>query len=273
MMGLAPMGNPAMIAMLVVTSVCPSLAQPMAQPKLAPGILAVDPASECEAAILHAEKQYSLPHGMLLAIGLAESGRVDAVSRRTRPWPWAVQDGENSHYFETKAEAVAWVAQARQTGRASIDTGCLQVNLFYHPTAFTSLDAAFDPAVNVDYAARFLLRLYAESNDWGAAIGFYHSRTEALAAPYRDRVQTTMGLHLSRKPTVPAEPTVAASLALAWHATTPPAGRGSELPAGGSWNALLAVSPPITPSQHLSPVGSRRVHSDGAFYLATTTEK
>ncbi len=35
----------------------------------------------------------------------------------------------------------------------------MQVNLGYHPEAFASLEAAFDPRRNVAYATRFLLEL------------------------------------------------------------------------------------------------------------------
>ena len=37
-----------------------------------------------------------------------------------------------------------------------MDVGCMQVNLYHHAHAFSSLDNAFDPQSNVDYAARFL---------------------------------------------------------------------------------------------------------------------
>jgi soluble lytic murein transglycosylase-like protein len=73
--------------------------------------------------------------------------------------------------------------QAR--GVQSIDVGCLQVNLMYHPHAFTSLEDAFDPRSNALYAARFLNALYAEGKDWQHAIAAYHSETPALGDAYR----------------------------------------------------------------------------------------
>ena len=42
----------------------------------------------------------------------------------------------------------------------SIDIGCAQVNLMHHPDAFASLEQAFDPMANADYAARFLKQLH-----------------------------------------------------------------------------------------------------------------
>ncbi len=177
-----------------------------------------DPSALCEAAIRVAERQYRLPAGLLPAIGLAESGHTDPATGRQRPWPWAVQAGATSLYFASKAEAVSWVRTAQAQGVASIDTGCLQVNLFFHPDAFRNVDSAFDPMRNVDYAARFLLQLYAETNDWARATGLYHSRTPALRDPYQQRVARIAGL-----PSPKAPPTVAESLAIAWRATLPPA--------------------------------------------------
>ncbi len=48
------------------------------------------------------------------------------------------------------------VAAMRAAGMQSIDVGCMQINLRAHPAAFASIDDAFDPAANADYAARFL---------------------------------------------------------------------------------------------------------------------
>ena len=36
----------------------------------------------------------------------------------------------------------------------------MQINLFHHPDAFASLDAAFDPMDNIAYGADFLRRLH-----------------------------------------------------------------------------------------------------------------
>jgi soluble lytic murein transglycosylase-like protein len=67
----------------------------------------------------------------------------------------------------------------------SIDVGCMQVNLMYHPHAFASLEDAFDPRTNAEYAARFLNELYAADRDWAHAIAAYHSETPALGEAYR----------------------------------------------------------------------------------------
>ena len=72
--------------------------------------------------------------------------------------------------------------QAR--GVASVDVGCMQVNLLAHPGAFRSMNEAFEPAANALYAARFLTSLYARLGNWPAAAAGYHSLTPALGAKY-----------------------------------------------------------------------------------------
>ena len=96
-------------------------------------------------------------------------------------------------FFESRGDAVTFVETAQQSGIQSIDVGCMQVNLLQHPTAFATVDDAFDPVINANYAARFLVDLEHESGDWITAAGLYHSRTEALAAPYRDAVALQFG--------------------------------------------------------------------------------
>jgi hypothetical protein len=66
----------------------------------------------------------------------------------------------------------------------------MQVDLHYHPHAFASLEEAFAPAANADYAARLLLDLYRgeAGGSWDIAVGLYHSHTSLFAAAYRDRV-------------------------------------------------------------------------------------
>src|SRR5262249_45665803 len=93
------------------------------------------------------------------------------------------------YLFDSKLEAVHWVADALAKGIKSIDTGCLQVNLLYHPHAFSSLDQAFDPKMNVDYAARFLLQLHASTGEWERATGFYNSQEPMRSAAYQQRVR------------------------------------------------------------------------------------
>jgi hypothetical protein len=148
----------------------------------------------CRPALIAAETRHGVPTGLLQAIGVVESGRRDEVTGRREPWPWTINAEGEPHLFETKQQAVAWVRQAQARGVQSIDVGCAQVNLLHHPTAFVSLEQAFDPASNADYAARFLRELHdtTAGGNWLTAAGHYHSQTPELAESYRQQVLAAM---------------------------------------------------------------------------------
>ena len=262
-------------AVACLLAAAPAAGQSVAAPLLASSMspaTEIIPAAMCEAAIGNAERRYGLPARMLASIGLVESGRTDAGTGRTRPWPWSVQANNVGRYFATKAEAIKWVEDAEAQGITSIDVGCLQVNLFFHARAFDALDTAFDPIRNVDYAARFLLQLHAETNDWVQAIGFYHSRTPALAAVYQQHVQRFMGGAQAVAPVSQPEVTPAAQLSVAWRSTLDEGPARVTATAERSWDSLLQPSPstmkpPRLPGaryaaanpQHTDPTRSVRV--------------
>ena len=138
----------------------------------------------CEAAIAAGEQALDTAPGLLHAIGLVESGRRDPRSGERRPWPWTVSAEGIGTYYPDKEAAIAAVTELQARGISSIDVGCMQVNLFYHPAAFASLEEAFDPGRNARYAARFLQSLYGRTHDWAAAASAYHSFTPGPAAQY-----------------------------------------------------------------------------------------
>jgi hypothetical protein len=139
----------------------------------------------CTAAIGRAEQHWGVPHNLLLTMGKVESGRPIGKGG-LQPWPWTIDADGQGYFFESKAAAIAWAEQASGRGVRLMDVGCMQVNLQMHPDAFASLDVAFDPASNADYAAHFLRRLRdGNEGNWFIATGFYHSQTPVLAAAYR----------------------------------------------------------------------------------------
>jgi Transglycosylase SLT domain len=144
--------------------------------------------SSCTAAIATAEQTGSIPAGLLAAIGHVESGRPDPLTGVVQPWPWTIDVGGTGQFFATKTAAVAATRALEAEGVASIDVGCMQVNLAYHPAAFASLEEAFDPLANALYAARFLSALFKATGDWAAAAAAYHSQTRAIGAAYQDKV-------------------------------------------------------------------------------------
>ena len=158
-----------------------------ALPALAAPPLA-SPSQLCEAAIVAAERAERLPERMMGAIALVETGRADPTSGAPRPWPWTINAEGQGFFFANKQQAIEAVRTLQARGVRSIDVGCMQVNLMFHPNAFASLDQAFDPEANARYAARFLTALYGEHRDWPATIAAYHSETPTLGAAYRQLV-------------------------------------------------------------------------------------
>ncbi len=142
------------------------------------------PAPTCRPAIVASERASGLPPQVLGAIGLVESGRVNPRTGLAAPWPWTINVAGTGRMFDSAADAIAAVKVAQAAGVQSIDVGCMQINLLYHPHAFDTLQDAFDPAANVRYAAGFLARLHDRTGDWSAAIAAYHSATPALGLPY-----------------------------------------------------------------------------------------
>jgi hypothetical protein len=143
----------------------------------------------CTAALRETEQHYRLPPSLLTSIAKAESGRPITSMSDVRPWPWTIDADGTGLFLDSKAAAVAWVRR-QQSRHRFIDVGCMQIDLYYHPRAFATLEQAFDPTANVDYAARLLVSLYngEAAGSWDIAVGLYHSHASLLAAGYRDRV-------------------------------------------------------------------------------------
>ena len=91
-------------------------------------------------------------------------------------------------FYDTKAQAVAAVRAMQARGIRSIDVGCMQVNLMHHPNAFASLEAAFDPTVNADYAGRFRPNCMARPMRGRRLPGATTRRRRSLGAEYQRKV-------------------------------------------------------------------------------------
>lgn len=175
----------------------------------------VSPGELCQRAIAGTVLAARPPAGLLSAIGRVESGRLDPHDGNVKAWPWSVNAEGRGYSFNSKGEAIAAVQALQARNVASVDVGCMQVNLMYHPTAFASLDEAFDPAANVRYAARFLGELFTATKDWNLAAAYYHSKTPELALPYQQKVLA----QLPGAARVQAASIEQSSLANAWGAT------------------------------------------------------
>ena len=159
---------------------------------------AASPFADCEAAIAVAEKAPRIPDKLMPAISRVESGRLDPATKRVRAWPWTINVEGAGFFFDAKEQAIAAVRALQARGVRSIDIGCMQVNLMHHPTAFATLDDAFEPMVNARYAARFLTALYRQTGDWNLAAANYHSANADRGEDYQrrvfGRVMTPMGV-------------------------------------------------------------------------------
>jgi hypothetical protein len=153
---------------------------------IAPYPAVADDMTACNAAIAAVERKSAMPKRVMGTIALVESGRV--VGNRVVPWPWSINVGGTSYYYDTKEAAIEAVRTFSAAGQRSIDVGCMQINLAAHPAAFDSLDTAFEPAANADYAARFLRALYLQSGRLATAMTAYHSQTPEFANDYAHRL-------------------------------------------------------------------------------------
>jgi soluble lytic murein transglycosylase-like protein len=189
---------------------------------LAPGQVRADlspivsqPAGEaCRRAVAAAERAHGIPVHLLAAIARVESGRRDQSSGTFSPWPWTINfDGQGS-FYDNKVQAVAAATSMRPQVTKSIDIGCMQISLTNHPSAFTTMEQAFDPFSNADYGARFLVQLFEKTGSWPKAVEWYHSATPELGHDYGVKVYAAL----------PEEARLAAiagpsPLAAAWGAT------------------------------------------------------
>jgi len=164
------------------------------------------PEQACRSAVAAAATQAGVPVPLALAIAQVESGRR-GPDGSVAPWPWSINVEGTDHVYPTKAAAIAGVQSFRAAGARSIDVGCMQVNLMYHPDAFATLDDGFDPGRNAAYAMRFLLELRGQTADWPQAAARYHSATPELGASYLRKVEAAMaddgGVVMAAAPTAP----------------------------------------------------------------------
>lgn len=127
-------------------------------PAVAPG------AGGCDGAVRRAAAAYGVPEMLALAVAEVESGRR----------PWSVNSALTGRSFGSRDEAIRYVQGERRQGVATIDVGCLQVNLYWHAKAFATLGEAFDPDRNAAAGLERLAVLRREAGSWTVAVARYH---------------------------------------------------------------------------------------------------
>jgi len=134
------------------------------------------------------EHKYHMPSNMLRAISVTESGRWSKFSNKSVAWPWTINVNGKGYHFKSRSKAIAKVKEYMKKGKTSIDVGCMQINLKYHPDAFTNLNQAFEPRYNIAYAAKFLNDKYKRNSSWETSIRHYHNIHKVYSDKYITRV-------------------------------------------------------------------------------------
>lgn len=140
--------------------------------------------SKCSRYFALYEDAFHMPRNLIKAVSITESGRYVKSAKRRISWPWTVNAEGKGYYFASKREAIRAVNEFRAQGMKSIDVGCMQINLKYHPDAFRNLEQAFEPKYNIGYAAKFLRDNYVKARSWKEAIGLYHNGFAELNRDY-----------------------------------------------------------------------------------------
>ena len=148
----------------------------------------LSPDMQCLRYLQSYERSLRIPQGLLTAISFVESGRPVGANNALVAWPWTINVNGQGRYFDSKEEAVTATRKLLDEGQRSIDVGCMQINLRYHPNAFQSMDDAFDPALNVAYGAQFLNSLHDLQGSWAKAVERYHSSDDGRREEYREKV-------------------------------------------------------------------------------------
>ena len=142
--------------------------------------------NECSESINRIEKKYNIPNKLLRAISLTESGRT--IEKQFVAWPWSVNVSGKSYYFKDKVSTLLFL-QKKVKYQKNIDIGCMQINFKYHYEQFKNLDTMLDPINNIDWAAKYLKKLYKRYKSWNIAISRYHSSNPERMKIYLQKVK------------------------------------------------------------------------------------
>lgn len=123
----------------------------------------------CEREMTRASRAENIPLSVLYSIGLTETGQ------RGRLQPYAMNVDGAAVVAASLPEAIETFHAAERRGAKLIDIGCMQINHRWHAAHFASLEAMFDPRLNVAYAARFLKALREREASWTLAVARYNA--------------------------------------------------------------------------------------------------
>jgi len=139
-------------------------------------------AASCTEHVLEAERELSIPRGLLLSIALVESGQDGS------PQPFAMNLDGKSVYSENADEAKSHLLDSKGRVRQNATVGCMQLSVQHHRSNFRPVERILDPAANVWYAARYLKRLRADSGSWNVAIARYNGGSRSQQREYTCKI-------------------------------------------------------------------------------------
>ena len=126
--------------------------------------------------------EHGIPHSVLYAVALTESGKQLGAMETIRPWPWTLNIAGQGYYFESRLEAWQALTARLHKGQRSIDIGLMQVNWRYHQQRLGTPWQALDQYHNLRVGAAILQDCFKTRQDWWASVGCYHAPANAMRA-------------------------------------------------------------------------------------------
>lgn len=113
--------------------------------------------------------------------------KADAVTVLFNVYPTAtgytIKPQPFGRRFASATEARGFVDKMFGFGHKNLDLGLMQINYKVHGHKFRSVNELFNPVVNVNYAASYLME-HKQTRDWWGSVGRYHSGTQMYARKY-----------------------------------------------------------------------------------------
>ncbi len=130
-----------------------------------------------------------IPHSLLYAVALTESGKQVTSADIYRPWPWTLNVAGRGYFYNSRLDAWQALIHQLREGERSIDIGLMQVSWRYHHKKLGTPWQALDPYFNLRVGSAILQACFKTRKDWWASVGCYHApQNSNRAGRYRRRV-------------------------------------------------------------------------------------
>lgn len=149
---------------------------------LVPSLASAAPVKTCTDQVLETERRLRIPRGLLLSMALVESGAEG------EPSAYALNISGRTVHARNIRDAANFLRDGKGKLRKRVFAGCMQLSVDHHASAFQPVDKIVDPAANVLYAGRMLMRLRNETGSWSEAVGRYNGGSRKQQAGYLCKV-------------------------------------------------------------------------------------